>query len=126
MVEKLEKGVWDGESLWCGKCGRGVKGEEGSVCHQCLSRHEGEPGTLMTPPAYEEKKKIEAAAIKLARKENVNKAQKGLDEVKAELKDEIMNEIKAKYNITPKVSNIKTVVTGSTKKDPVGSGTSKS
>lgn len=96
-------GKWNGQSLWCRKCGRGIKGIKDEKCPVCVSKFEGNPGILMTPPEAEAERKKEAEALLLLKMKNVRKGYKGIDDVKAELKSELIAEITKNFNITPKV-----------------------
>ena len=56
---------------WCEVCQRGISGELGKICPECISRGEGKPGILKEPAQVEKEKLERARAMKLISKTTV-------------------------------------------------------
>ena len=114
--------------FWCMKCQHGVEGIEGAECPDCLSRGYSDPGVLMTPQDAEKKTRERAEAIKLTRHNKAPKPYKSMDDIKAELREELKKELLAELKNTVTVETKPVEVKkgpGRPKKSPVGSESTK-
>ena len=80
---------------WCERCGRGIDGEIGKQCLECISRGEGTPGILKEPKQVEREKLERSRAMKLVNR-SIAKPYKSNEDIKREAKEEAVAEIMAK------------------------------
>lgn len=93
------------ERLWCDVCGNGSDGEIGKTCAVCMAKGRGDGcGVLQTPEQAVKNHLDMAKAIKLARKANVVRGQKTMEERLDDMKVNLLADIRKEFTLTPKGS----------------------
>lgn len=92
----------DVKRYWCSVCGRGIQGEVGAACPQCIQRGDDPPGILKTVEQHTKDHLAEAEAIKRLRDAKKSKGYKTIEDHAADIEAKIMKNLLAKYDLVPK------------------------